>query len=162
MSLLSVVALNAVGIVATIGAGATAAVPYPSPRITVLTKPLNTRNNRRRSMSKKPLTREEAEAIARNFDPWECHVLAQACRKRSTAHHDYTCKDCQQHHSMFVVRDDLWKKVFGAGRGHLCLPCFEKRLGRPVQLTDLKDVRANDSLVHVLQRQEAPRVEKVP
>ncbi len=29
-----------------------------------------------------------------------------------------------------MVRDELWAQVYGKPKGHLCIGCFEKRLGR--------------------------------
>lgn len=44
--------------------------------------------------------------------------------------------------NFYMVQDQLWYE-FGVGKGYLCLPCFEKRLGRPLVLEDFPDVTCN-------------------
>lgn len=48
------------------------------------------------------------------------------------------CGDCHEPEPMlFSVHKDLWA-AHGNG-GILCLPCFEKRLGRPITMDDLPE-----------------------
>lgn len=44
------------------------------------------------------------------------------------------CGTCSSAYgTQFIVRDDLWAQ-HGNGKGHLCLPCFEARMGRSICL----------------------------
>jgi hypothetical protein len=49
------------------------------------------------------------------------------------------CVDCRgENPGMFVVRNEIWDAV-AQKREALCLGCFQKRLGRPITFTDLKE-----------------------
>ena len=51
-----------------------------------------------------------------------------------------TCVDCGMphfHQLMFRVHDQLWAEYAPSIDALLCLPCFEKRLGRRLDKTDL-------------------------
>ena len=54
------------------------------------------------------------------------------------------CGDCKHPDpKMFMVQDDLWVWHIG-GPDLLCLPCAERRLGRPFREVDFKLCPAND------------------
>ena len=49
------------------------------------------------------------------------------------------CASCGQDWKtcvLFMVHDFLWNE-YGVGKGILCLGCFERRMGRPLRLSDL-------------------------
>lgn len=49
------------------------------------------------------------------------------------------CVECDESNpQMFMVDDQLWASVCSK-KEFLCLPCFEKRLGREIRFDDLKD-----------------------
>jgi hypothetical protein len=60
-----------------------------------------------------------------------------------------------------IIIDSLWeeiskpqgKKIF------LCYPCIENRLGRRIKLSDLKDVKMNETAKFLLERQHKLRQE---
>lgn len=44
---------------------------------------------------------------------------------------------------IYIVHDDVWEAA-GLGRGYLCVPCLEGRLGRPLTGADFPtDIPAN-------------------
>lgn len=47
----------------------------------------------------------------------------------------------------YMVHDELWA-AHGNGKGILCVGCFEARLGRSLEIGDLKPVPLNAGLVH--------------
>jgi hypothetical protein len=50
------------------------------------------------------------------------------------------CADCKVVHSfplMYRVHDELWAKYARPDGKVLCMPCFERRLGRPLEKADL-------------------------
>jgi hypothetical protein len=58
-----------------------------------------------------------------------------------------------------MVQDQLWYE-FGVGKGYLCLPCFEKSLGRRLELEDFQNVlcntRDNPTFIQLLQDRRKP------
>ncbi|WP_040478854.1 hypothetical protein [Mariniradius saccharolyticus] len=56
------------------------------------------------------------------------------------------CADCGKYarkkDEFYMLKDELWQ-AHGVGKGLLCIPCMERRLGRPLQPDDLQDVPAN-------------------
>ena len=63
----------------------------------------------------------------------------------------YMCQDCEDEGpGCFIVHDHLWSSTCPQG-GIICIGCFEKRLGRPLQITDLKrshSCKCNDVAFH--------------
>lgn len=56
---------------------------------------------------------------------------------------NFCCSVCEvKYPPMFMVRDELWLAHFNA-KEIACLECFERRLGRPLDDTDLTDVPIN-------------------
>lgn len=58
----------------------------------------------------------------------------------------YNCPGCgDEHPGLYSVKDELWLHHVHKEwrRSHLCLACFEKLLGREIQLDDLKNVPVN-------------------
>ncbi len=58
------------------------------------------------------------------------------------------CFDCQSKISTtkyFMVTNDLWEK-YGVGEKHLCMDCFQIRLGRPLKKTDLMECFVNEKI----------------
>jgi hypothetical protein len=52
----------------------------------------------------------------------------------------FTCADCGQpglFEQMFRVHDELWNRYALSPEVCLCLPCFEERMGRPLEKSDL-------------------------
>ena len=45
------------------------------------------------------------------------------------------CNDCGQPSHPYMVYDSLWKKI--GGPNFLCIPCFERRMGRALTQRDL-------------------------
>jgi hypothetical protein len=63
---------------------------------------------------------------------------------------NFACHDCKENLSdLFALKDDLWNQIspFPNGRGLLCLPCTQKRVGRPLSPGDFKLVPANQALL---------------
>jgi hypothetical protein len=62
-------------------------------------------------------------------------------------HSWYICMDCSadtnKHEQYYALKDRLWRRINPAVDGMLCLPCAEKRLGRPLSRPDFKDVPVN-------------------
>jgi hypothetical protein len=54
---------------------------------------------------------------------------------------------------MFMVIDPLWEK-YGSGKNHLCLSCFEGRLGRALASPEFIDCVANNRNKEVAQRRK--------
>jgi len=58
------------------------------------------------------------------------------------------CFDCQKKIKpvrYFMVHDPLWEE-FGVGRDFLCVDCFEKRLGRKLNKSDLTKCFVNEKV----------------
>jgi len=54
------------------------------------------------------------------------------------------CHDCEsEDFQYYSVKNELWEQ-YGFGLGLLCLPCFEKRLGRKLTKDDFIDCPLND------------------
>lgn len=61
--------------------------------------------------------------------------------------HEWECIDCKKDTMIeiadyYMVTDELWNK-FGCFFDKLCLSCFEKRMGRKIEKTDLTPVLVN-------------------
>jgi len=55
------------------------------------------------------------------------------------AQYAYQCCDCHQYPTGFMVHDKLWKETMGhEAKGYICLACFQKKLGRPLEAEDFK------------------------
>jgi len=60
------------------------------------------------------------------------------------------CADCGGHGYGYMLRDSLWVLVNRGSRdGFLCLPCVERRLGRPLRRDDFTDVPINAPIFYV-------------
>lgn len=58
------------------------------------------------------------------------------------------CMDCRQPEPMtFVVHDVLWAAA-GLTKGVICPKCFEARIGRKLEITDLKVCPANEPIFY--------------
>lgn len=59
---------------------------------------------------------------------------------------DSGCGDCEASDPVpFIVKPHLWRE-FGNGGGFLCIPCFEKRMGRRLAVDDLWDTALMNAL----------------
>ena len=62
-------------------------------------------------------------------------------------HPRFFCMDCDVdtyvNEQYYMLKDRLWKRINPSVDGMLCLPCAEKRLGRPLSRKDFKDVPLN-------------------
>lgn len=59
-----------------------------------------------------------------------------------------SCLDCQSKVTAtkyFMVTNNLWGK-YGVGKNHLCMECFEKRLGRKLNKNDLMKCFVNEKI----------------
>lgn len=56
------------------------------------------------------------------------------------------CADCGVYTvgEYYMVRDDIWERVWGDRPGLLCIGCLESRLGRTLASDDFTDCRVND------------------
>lgn len=64
------------------------------------------------------------------------------------------CLDCEgwiPGSKMYMVSNHIWEK-YGAGKNHLCLSCFENRLGRILVASDFLDCAANRGNKEVAKR----------
>ena len=58
------------------------------------------------------------------------------------------CLDCGEPEPlMFMVDEDYWLHV-GLKDGIICIPCYEKRLGRPLHILDLKPCAINEAIFY--------------
>lgn len=62
------------------------------------------------------------------------------------------CVDCQEFAEEYIVHDEVWEKAkMEQEGGSLCLHCLEARLGRRIDLEDLKETAAlNKSIMYFL------------
>ena len=71
--------------------------------------------------------------------------------KNLTSSHKFDfllCQDCKQPEPMtFVVHDVLWVAA-GLTKGVICPQCFEKRIGRKLQISDFKVCAANEQIFY--------------
>ena len=51
----------------------------------------------------------------------------------------------------YMVQNELWK-THGNGDGMICIPCFERILGRELVFEDFIDVPVNGPILHFLKR----------
>ena len=62
-------------------------------------------------------------------------------------HPRFFCIDCDAdthvNEQYYVLKDRLWKRINPLIDGMLCLPCAEKRLGRPLSRRDFKKMPVN-------------------
>lgn len=76
-----------------------------------------------------------------------CHVPS----RQSDSKVRYFCQDCgDEDPGCFIVHDVLWNSICPQG-GLICIGCFEKRLGRPLAIFDLKrnhSCKCNDVVFH--------------
>lgn len=62
----------------------------------------------------------------------------------------YRCLDCSAYlPEMFMVRDPLWRSTMAERErdGHICRTCFESRLGRPLEASDLSAAPVNATVL---------------
>jgi len=95
------------------------------------------------------------------WDAVEFHTLLdQGFRRRGYA---WLCDGCGASSGYFgyMVQDSLWKEYVGPpDAGHLCVSCLERRVGRPLVLSDFAvDMPINDPIRYgfELARREADR-----
>jgi hypothetical protein len=53
------------------------------------------------------------------------------------------CDLCNREHELFSVNDELWFENFNKN-DFVCIGCFENKLGRKLNKSDLKDVPVNE------------------
>jgi len=80
----------------------------------------------------------------RTVNNWLVNVIDQHLKK-------IICEDCGRYYwaegggiGGWGVETDLWQK-FGNGKGHLCIGCFEKRLGRRLTKIDFSNTVDNQT-----------------
>lgn len=90
-----------------------------------------------------------------DFDQKIVDILTKAMPDLSTyirtqyeqAHPDPYCVDCRIFGGHFMLHNDVWAKAAGKdSKGRLCLPCIEKRLGRPLVIDDFSAVPLNNPI----------------
>ena len=64
----------------------------------------------------------------------------------------------------YMVRDDVWQAAGLAPKDHACLPCLERRLGRPLTIDDFAPVPINRQLrfAYDMGRRQGPPPKPVP
>jgi len=55
------------------------------------------------------------------------------------------CDLCGRDHQLFSVNDDLWYENFNKN-DFICIDCFEKKIKRKINKSDLKKVECNEFL----------------
>lgn len=65
------------------------------------------------------------------------------------------CEDCGDQSDSPMYHDELWLSVHPSKRGHLCVECFEKRIGRMITLDDLNDSLWSKVLIKLVNRAKA-------
>lgn len=59
----------------------------------------------------------------------------------------FECLDCNVNTSeigeYYMVKDELWYSVVQDGNGMLCFSCLERRIGRPLVITDFTGAPIN-------------------
>ena len=70
-------------------------------------------------------------------------------RRRGERKIDHTkCQDCGEPEPMaFMVDEDFWLHV-GLKDGIVCIPCYEKRLGRPLCILDFRICALNEAIFY--------------
>lgn len=53
------------------------------------------------------------------------------------------CLHCGAVTEAYMVENEVWHEVHESKRGLICLPCFEEKLGRNVQITDFTNAVVN-------------------
>ena len=71
------------------------------------------------------------------WEEWASRTLDGEVHRHRTM---LLCDDCRRtiHREVDCMVSDILWIVYGTGRGMLCLPCLERRMGRPVRAIDLK------------------------
>jgi hypothetical protein len=68
-------------------------------------------------------------------------------------HPRFYCMDCDADtyvsEQYYALKDRLWKRINPAIDGMLCLPCAEKRLGRPLSRRDFKNKPVNGNQARI-------------
>ena len=65
----------------------------------------------------------------------------------------YYCIDCHDtRHTMFAMKDDIWLSIANK-KDVVCYMCAEKRLGRQIQVDDLKP-EYNSLIINLLERKQ--------
>jgi hypothetical protein len=68
-------------------------------------------------------------------------------------HPRFFCVDCDAdtyaNEQFYMLKDRLWKRINPSIDGMLCLPCAEKRLGRPLSRRDFKKVPVNSNQARI-------------
>lgn len=75
-------------------------------------------------------------------------------RVREQQSREHCCGDCGSYGLSYMLVDDVWAQV-GEAHDVFCLRCAEKRLGRPISVSDLSDAPLNDPARYFLLDEDA-------
>lgn len=102
-----------------------------------------------------PLERMEKAVEEKDWAGIEALVLDLKCTRQARSANQprrpFICDDCGGSPNCPPLKDEIWSKV-GSIRSLLCVHCFEAKIGRPLDMSDLSECPANDSLVHLAYR----------
>jgi hypothetical protein len=74
----------------------------------------------------------------------DCEVLLNVDMTEPKPLVDFSCEDCgSDYDEHYMVQNDIWK-VYGAGKGMLCIGCLEKGMGRKLRGQDFIDLPINE------------------
>ncbi len=78
-----------------------------------------------------------------------------------------SCRDCGYYGLGYMLDHDLWNEAVGDPNVVLCLPCVERLLGRPVEMTDFLDVASVNNPIRYVRGlppvdHRVPREDRVP
>jgi hypothetical protein len=74
----------------------------------------------------------------------DCEVLLNVDMTEPKPLVDFSCEDCgSDYDEYYMVQNDIWK-VYGAGKGMLCIGCLEKGMGRKLRGQDFIDLPINE------------------
>lgn len=77
---------------------------------------------------------EKLHTIQKRSQELNATELATPCRP---------CLHCGAVTEAYMVENAVWHEVHESKRGLICLPCFEEKLGRNVQITDFSNAVVN-------------------
>lgn len=81
-----------------------------------------------------------------------CFSDEEIAKRKAEAIKRVTCMDCGTVSDSPMYKDELWLSVVPGRLGHLCVECFEKRIGRMITLDDLNDSLWSVVLVKLVNR----------
>ncbi len=70
---------------------------------------------------------------------------AMPSKRRKRVLPSNACVDCGQSAEYYMVHDELWERAGYGPDVMACIPCLEKRLGRPLRRDDFTPAPVNDS-----------------